>query len=111
MVLPVIGQALVERAVFLRLDVVGIAGPNGLRLVELFILNLLLLDLFLFLLVLVLGFVFVLYFLDLRLLLIFVLLLLLVVVNLLNGLLVKGCEERREKHTASTSLVTTSWMG
>lgn len=82
MVLPVIGQALVERAVLLRLDVVGIAGPNGLRLVELLVLNLLLLDLFLFLLVL--GFVFVLYFLDLGLVLVFVLLLLLVVVDLLK---------------------------
>jgi len=92
-VLPVIGQALVERSVLLGLDVVGVAGPNGLRLVELFVLNLLLFDLLLFLLVL--GFVFVLYFLDLGLVLLFVLLLL-VVVNLLKGLLVCVYEERGE---------------
>lgn len=87
MVLPVIGQALVERAVLLRLDVVGIAGPDGLRLVKLFVLNLLLLDLLLLLLVL--DFIFVLYFLDLGLVLLFILLLLLIVVNLLDGLLDK----------------------
>ena len=97
MVLPVICQALVERSVLLRFNVVGVSGPDGLRLVELFILNLLLLDLLLLLLVL--GFVFVLYFLDLGLFLVFILLLLLlflVVVNLLKGLLVNVREERRE---------------
>ena len=96
-VFPVIRQALVERSVLLRLDVVGVSGPDGLRLIELFVLDLLLLDLLLLLLVL--GFVFVLYFLNLGLFLVFVLvffLLLLVVVNLLKGLLVHGCEERRE---------------
>ena len=96
MVLPVIGQALVERSVLLRLNVAGVSGPDGLRLIELFILNLLLLDLLLLLLVF--GFVFVLYFLDLGLFLVFVLLLLLllIVVNLLKGLLVNVCEERGE---------------
>ena len=96
-VLPVISQALVERSVFLRLDVVGVSGPDGLGLIELFVLDLLLLDLLLLLLVL--GLVFVLYFLDLGLFFVFFLvffLLLLIVVNLLEGLLANGCGERRE---------------
>ena len=97
-VLPVIGQALVERPVLFWLDVVGVTGPDGLRLVELFVLNLLLLDLLLLLLVF--SLVFVLDFLDLGLVLVFLLLLLLlllVVVNLLKVPLVYACEYKEER--------------
>ena len=38
-VLPVVGQRLVELAVFLLGDVVGVAGPDRLRLVQLLILE------------------------------------------------------------------------
>ena len=120
-VLPVIGQALIEGRVLLGLDVVGVAGPDRLRLVQLFVLDLFLLDLFLLLVLRFFGFVFILDFLDLRVFLIFLvflllLLLLLVVVNLLKkGELVDACDcyiiYREEQRTASTSLVTTSWMG
>ena len=44
-VLPIVGQALVERSVLLLGDLRGVARPDGLRLVELLVLNLLLLDL------------------------------------------------------------------
>lgn len=43
--LPVVGQALVESSILLSGDVLRVARPDGLRLVQLFILNLLLLDL------------------------------------------------------------------
>ena len=78
-VLPVVGQALVERGVLLGGDVRGVARPDGLGLVELLVRGLLLLDL---LRLLLLGLVLVLDFLNLRLLLL-VLDLLLVVLNLL----------------------------
>jgi hypothetical protein len=55
-VFPVVGQALVEGAVLLRGDIRRIARPDGLRLVELLVRRLLLLDL---LLLLVLGLVLV----------------------------------------------------
>jgi hypothetical protein len=45
MVLPVVGQTLVERSVFIGCDVLRIASPNRLRLVEFFVRCLLLLDL------------------------------------------------------------------
>lgn len=77
--LPVIGQALVERTVLLSGDVRGVARPDRLRLVELLVGGLLLLDL---LRLLLLGLVLVLDFLDLGLLLI-IRRLLLVVFNLL----------------------------
>ena len=44
-VLPVVGQALVESAVLLLSDLGGVASPDGLGLVELLVLNLGLLDL------------------------------------------------------------------
>ena len=44
MVLPVVAEALVEGTIFLRSDVAGVAGPEGLGLVELLILNSLLLN-------------------------------------------------------------------
>lgn len=44
-VLPVVGQGLVERGVLLLIDVLGIPGPDGLGLVELLFLNLGLLNL------------------------------------------------------------------
>lgn len=56
MVFPVVGQALVEGAVLLRGDIRRVARPDGLRLVELLVRRLLLLDL---LLLLVLGLVLV----------------------------------------------------
>ena len=43
--LPVVRQALVERSVLLRRDILRIARPDGLRLVQLLILDSLLLDL------------------------------------------------------------------
>jgi hypothetical protein len=46
MILPVIGQALVESGVFLRCDVGGISRPDGLGLVEFLIRHLLFFDLF-----------------------------------------------------------------
>ena len=45
MVFPLVGQTLVERALFFGSDVGGIAGPDGLGLVELLVLDRLLLDL------------------------------------------------------------------
>lgn len=45
MVLPVVGQALVERTVLLNGDLGGVTSPDGLGLVELFIGGLGLLDL------------------------------------------------------------------
>lgn len=45
MVLPVVGQTLVEGGILLRLDILRIAGPNRLRLVQLLVCRLLLLDL------------------------------------------------------------------
>ena len=77
-ILPVVGQALVERSVLVGGDVGGVTRPDGLGLVELLVLHLLLLDL---LRLLLLGLVLVLYLLDLGLLL--VLINLLVVLNLL----------------------------
>jgi len=44
-IFPVVGQALVEGAVFLSSDVRGVASPNRLRLVELLVGGLSLLDL------------------------------------------------------------------
>ena len=85
MVLPVVGQALVERAILLGRDVLRIASPDGLRLVELFVLNSLLLDLLgLLLLVLIL----VIDLLDLGLLLALLLLLSLLLVLDLLGIVV-----------------------
>jgi hypothetical protein len=52
MVLPVIGQALVESTVLLGGDVLGITSPNGLGLVELLVGDLLLFDRLLLLLLL-----------------------------------------------------------
>ena len=49
MLFPVIGQALVERTIFVGSDVLWIPRPNGLGLVELFILDLDFLDLLRFL--------------------------------------------------------------
>ena len=45
MVLPVVGQALVEGTVLVLSDLSGVASPDWLRLVELLVLNGLLLDL------------------------------------------------------------------
>ena len=45
MVFPVVGQALVERAIFLGSNVAWVASPDGLHLVELLVLDGLLLDL------------------------------------------------------------------
>jgi hypothetical protein len=95
MVLPVVRQALVERAVFFGSDVVGIARPDGLGLVELLVRHLFLLDLlrllFLWLVLLVL------YLLDLRLLVIFVRLLLLFFLSIILDFLLKSLERRTEK--------------
>ena len=44
-VLPVVSQALVESGILLLGDLGGVASPDGLRLVELLVLNRLLLDL------------------------------------------------------------------
>ena len=49
MVFPIVGQALVEGAVLFRSDVRWITSPDGFRLVELLVRDLLLLDLFGFL--------------------------------------------------------------
>lgn len=54
-VLPVIGQALVELSIFLVGDVIRVPGPDGLGLVQLLLVNILLLDFFLLLLVFILG--------------------------------------------------------
>ena len=78
MVLPVVGQTLVERCVLISSDVGGVASPDGFRLVELLIRDLLLLDL-----LRLLGLVLVVNLLDLGLLLI-LLDLLLIVFNLLR---------------------------
>ena len=43
-ILPVVAEALVEGTIFLRGDVAGVTGPEGLGLVELLILNSLLLN-------------------------------------------------------------------
>ena len=79
-VLPVVGQALVERGILLLGDVLRVARPDRLRLVELLGRDLLLLDL---LGLLLLGLVLVLDFLDLGLVLLLVLGNFLVVLNLL----------------------------
>ena len=79
-VLPVVGQALVERRILLLGDVLRVARPDRLRLVELLGRDLLLLDL---LGLLLLGLVLVLDFLDLGLVLLLVLGNFLVVLNLL----------------------------
>ena len=57
MVFPVVGQALVERAVLFCSDVRWVTSPNGFRLVELLLGGRYLLDLFSFFLLLVLLFV------------------------------------------------------
>ena len=44
-VFPVVAETLVERSVLFGSDVAGVAGPDGLHLVELLVLNCLLLDL------------------------------------------------------------------
>lgn len=49
MVLPVIGQTLVELAVLLVGDVIRVTGPQRLGLVQLFLIDVLLLDLLLLL--------------------------------------------------------------
>ena len=80
--LPVVGQALVEGAVLLSSDVLRVAGPDGLRLVKLLVLNGRLLDLLgLFLLLLFLLFDF----LNLGLVLGVLLGFLLVILNILWG--------------------------
>jgi hypothetical protein len=77
-VLPVVRQALVERAVLFRSDIIRVTSPDRLRLVQLLVLNSLLLDLLgLFLLLFVLNLF------DLRLVTIFFLLLDFVILNLL----------------------------
>lgn len=106
-VLPVVRQALVERAVLLLSDLGGVARPDGLGLVELLVLNGRLLDLLGLLLLLLLLVVDLL---DLGLVLAVLLLGLLLVLNLLqtrmsaefNGLI------RQLSRTFSTSLVTAS---
>ena len=45
MILPIVGQALVERAILLGRDILGVASPERLRLVELLIFGLNLFDL------------------------------------------------------------------
>ena len=57
--LPVVGQALVERCILLLSNLGGVASPDGLRLVELLILNSLLLNS-----LLLLGLLFLLIFVD-----------------------------------------------
>ena len=78
--LPVVGQALVEGGVLFLVDIVGVTSPDGLGLVELLVGGLGLLDL---LGLLLLGLVLVLDFLDLGLVLLLVLGNFLVVFNLL----------------------------
>jgi len=65
MILPVIGQALVELTILLVRNVIRVPGPNRLGLVQLFILNVLLLDL-------------------LGLLLVFLILFLIIIIDVLN---------------------------
>jgi hypothetical protein len=91
-IFPIVAKTFVEGAVLLRSDVRGIACPNRLRLVELLVRNLLLLDLLSFLLLLV--FVFF-DFLDLGL-----------VIFVLLGLFFSSSST-----SFSTSLVTVSWIG
>src|SRR3569833_1192315 len=73
MVLPIVGERLVEGGVLLRGDVLGITSPDGLLLVELLLLDLGLLDLLGLLLLLLVFFLVIIYLLDLGL-LVFVLL-------------------------------------
>jgi hypothetical protein len=80
MVLPVVGQRLVERTVLLLGDIAGVASPDGLGLVELLVDNLLLLDLLGLLLVLILVLIDLF---DLGLFAVFVILDLLVILNFL----------------------------
>ena len=80
-VLPIVGQALVERSVLLLGDLRGVARPDGLRLVELLVLDGLLLDLLGLLLLVLL----VVDLLDLGLLLVLLLGGLLLVLNLLKA--------------------------
>ena len=84
-VLPVVSQALVERAVLVGSDLRGVARPDGLGLVELLVGGLLLLDL---LRLLLLGLVLVFDLLDLGLLLL-----------LLNLLVVLDLLPRQSQHT------------
>ncbi|KAI9155186.1 putative sterol O-acyltransferase 2 [Paramyrothecium foliicola] len=86
-VLPVVGQGLVEGSILLLLDVLGVAGPDGLLLVELLLLDLGLLD-GLGLLLLLLVLILVIDLLDARLLV--VTLLLLDLLSLLVGDLLLG---------------------
>lgn len=76
-VLPVVGEALVEFGVLLVGDVVGVPGPDGLRLVQFLVLEVLLLDLLFLLVFLLVGVLVLADALDLSLLLLLVLLLLL----------------------------------
>src|SRR3569833_1925852 len=68
MVLPIVGERLVEGGVLLRGDVLGITSPDGLLLVELLLLDLGLLDLLGLLLLLLVFFLVIIYLLDLGLL-------------------------------------------
>lgn len=81
MILPVVGQALVEGSILLGSDILRIAGPDGLGLVKLLVGNLLLLDL---LLLLFLALLLLLDLLNLGLLALFLFLDFLVVFNFLN---------------------------
>jgi hypothetical protein len=107
-IFPVVGKTFVERAVLLACDVRWVACPDRLRLVELFVRDLLLLDLLGFLLLLV----FILFdFLDLGLLALFLLLsfLLLFILNLLQNRRQRHANQRWENAiTFSTSFVTVS---
>lgn len=55
MILPIVGQTLVEFTIFLICDVIRVPGPDGLGLVQLLLIDVLLLDLLFLLLVLVFG--------------------------------------------------------
>ena len=59
MILPVVGEGLVELSVLVLRDVIGITSPQWLRLVQLLVLQVFLLDGLLFLLLLVLVLIFV----------------------------------------------------
>lgn len=104
--LPVVGQALVEGGVLLLGDLLRVTRPDGLRLVELLVLDLLLLDL-----LRLLGLLLVIDLLDLGLLLALVLLgLCLIILNLLqheHTSVIHSWERHcNSEHTFSTSFVT-----
>ena len=105
MIFPIIGQTLVEGAVLFCSDVRWVTSPDGFRLVELFVGDLLLLDLFGFLLFL---FLFVFDLLNLRLLFFLFLLFLFLIFYLLQRRLSTVTYDGYTCHTFSTSLVTVS---